>query len=167
MRAGDHVRVLREGRWDHAIDCGDRTVIRLVRGATAPAIRRTAMAEFARDAGEVGVVPHRERVYPPREVVARAYSRMRDSSFVHMFADPEHFAVWCKSGLAPARRGATAPLPGTSSPAPRPSPARRAAHAKRTLRVKRPIRAKGATRSKRAARSRPPARAKRGKKRRR
>jgi hypothetical protein len=111
MRTGDHLRVLREGRWDHAIDCGDRTVIHFAAGA-GPAIRRSPLADFARTGERVEVVPHAERVYPPREVVARAYSRMRGPSFVHMFADAEQFAVWCKSGFLPPPHAGTADAPG-------------------------------------------------------
>lgn len=113
MRAGDHVRVLREGRWDHAIDCGDRTVIHFV-GGPSPAVRRSALADFARIGERVEVVPHAERVYPAREVVARAYSRMGDPSFAHMFAGTEQFAVWCKSGLLPAAPAAGPGAPGSA-----------------------------------------------------
>ncbi len=117
MRAGDHVRVLREGRWDHAIDCGDRTVIHFVGGPGA-AIRHSPLADFARIGERVEVVPHLERVHPPREVVARAYSRMGDPAFAHMFGGAEQFAVWCKSGLLPPPSGAAPwPLPAEAAPA--------------------------------------------------
>ncbi len=122
MRVGDHVRVLREGRWDHAIDCGDHTVIHFVAGAS-PAVRHTALADFARIGERVEVVPHPERVYPAREVVARAYSRLGDASFGHMFASAEQFAVWCKSGLLPPVPAA-APGPAASAATGSRAPAR-------------------------------------------
>ncbi len=111
MRTGDHVRVLKEGRWDHAIDCGDRTVIHFVAGAR-PAVCHTALADFARIGEPVEVVPHPERVHPAREVVARAWSRLGNPSFAHMFTGAEQFAVWCKSGLLPP-----APLPAAPAAA--------------------------------------------------
>ena len=36
---GEHIRALKDGRWVHAIDCGDETVLHLVEEATPP--RRT------------------------------------------------------------------------------------------------------------------------------
>jgi len=151
MRAGDHVRVLREGRWDHAIDCGDRTVIHFVAGS-GPAIRRSPLTDFARIGERVEVVPHLERVYPPREVVARAYSRLRAPPFVHMFADAEQFAAWCKSGLLP---GAPAGAAAGSGPAPAGVAAAKVRAPRR--RAKRRARAVGRTAGR--ARSRAPARA--------
>ena len=158
MLAGDHVRVLREGRWDHAIDCGDRTVIHFVGGA-GTAIRRSPLADFVRVGERVEVVPHAERVYPPREVVARAYSRMCGPSFVHMFTDAEQFAVWCKSGLLqPPPAGAAPgprPAPESAAPAKVRAPARRggkkAGAAKRAPRAKAP-KARARARPRKAAR---------------
>ena len=55
----------------------------------------------------VGVVPsqvvtHTERAYPPKQVVARAFSRFADSAYASMFESSESFAVWCKTGKLPA-----------------------------------------------------------------
>ncbi len=128
MRAGDHVRVLREGRWDHAIDCGDRTVIHFVGGSGA-AVRHSPLGDFAGIGERVEVVPHPERVYPAREVVVRAYSRMQDPSFAHMFADAEQFAVWCKNGLLPPAAtgtgGGSRPARAAAAPANVGAPRRR------------------------------------------
>src|SRR5512142_2852548 len=102
MEAGDHLRALKNGVWEHAIDCGDRTVFRFTRGnGTAPEVRRTPFAEFEDGAERVEVVAHPERAYPAPMVVARAFSRIREAALVHMFADSEQFALWCKTGQLP------------------------------------------------------------------
>jgi hypothetical protein len=100
MIIGDHIRVLKGGRWLHGIDCGDRTVIYFSAGADngEPGVQRARLSEFASGAGQVQIVNHAERVFPPRMVVARAFSRLRESAFSQMFFDSEQFAAWCKSG---------------------------------------------------------------------
>jgi hypothetical protein len=99
MKAGDHVRILKDGSWLHAIDVGDRTVIHFAPGAGA---RRARVEEIAGGGARVEVVTHTARVYPPSTVVARAFSRF-EPAYASMFADSEAFAVWCKTGQAPAR----------------------------------------------------------------
>jgi hypothetical protein len=127
MTQGDHVRARRGGVWDHAIDVGDRTVVRYAAGA---GIQRCEYADFVAGADEVEVVVHRERVYRPPLVVARAFSRFAESAFNSMFGSSEQFALWCKSGkLAPA--GPAAPPRKAARAAARPraggaKPARRA-----------------------------------------
>jgi hypothetical protein len=103
LTVGDHVRALRGGVWHHAIDVGDRTVIGFTPGA-GPV--RTSLAAFAAGANRVEVVVHREPVYAPRAVVARAFSRFADAAYAWMFPGPEQFASWCKSGRIPAGEGA-------------------------------------------------------------
>lgn len=119
MRPGDHIRILRDGGWDHAIAVGDRTVIHFARGE---GVKRSLLSALASDHAPMEVVTHREPVYAPRRVVARAFSRFADSAYAAMFADSEAFACWCKAGRAPAQAsgGAAAGLVG---PVPQPDAA--------------------------------------------
>jgi hypothetical protein len=110
MTQGDHVRARRGGAWDHAIDVGDRTVIRFVPGA---GFERCEYGDFVAGADRVEVVVHRERVFRPSLVVARAFSRFAEAAYAGMFRSPGQFAVWCKTDRVP---GEEAAAPG---PAPR------------------------------------------------
>ncbi len=99
MSIGDHIRALQSGRWVHGIDCGDRTVICFSTGTNgAPGLQRVHLSELPGGSAGVQVVTHTERVFPPKMVVARAFSRLRESAFSQMFSDSEQFATWCKSG---------------------------------------------------------------------
>jgi hypothetical protein len=113
---GDHIRALKGGRWIHGIDGGDKTVLHLG-DRPGPRVLRTYGPLFVEGAEAVEVVAHREPVYPPRSVVARAWSPVRDPSLGEMFRDSEAFARWCKSGRLPEASPAPAPA------APRPVPA--------------------------------------------
>lgn len=172
MNQGDHVRALRGGVWDHAIDLGDRTVIRFVPGR---GLERGAYAGFTDGAEAVEVVVHRERVYRPPLVVARAFSRMAETAYAAMFVDPEQFAVWCKSGALPpatpeaapatprrarSARAAAAPARFRARAAGKGRKARPAARSKpgSKSRSARPARKKPAPRKKAAGRARRPAR---------
>jgi hypothetical protein len=157
MKLGDHIRVTVGGRTDHAIDCGDNTVIHL-----APAVgerfevRRSLLNQFALGAERVEVVPYGARGFPPAMVVGRAFSRLGATATGPMFASPEHFAVWCVNGLVPAAPHASAPAPAPGRPpaaAPAPTPARPARkHGGGPAGAKRPARAqKPAARKARAA----------------
>ena len=95
---GEHIRALRRGRWMHAIDCGDETVIHLADDGSPSAVRRSYRPEFVSGAETVEVVRHRERTFPADEVVARAYSRIADPALAAMFGDSESFAEWCATG---------------------------------------------------------------------
>jgi len=98
---GDHIRARKGGGWDHAIDCGDQTVIHLVADSSVPSsdrVRRSYRPVFLSGADRVEVVTHRERVFAPRQVVARAYSRARETALAGMFRDASEFASWCKTG---------------------------------------------------------------------
>jgi hypothetical protein len=121
---GEHIRARRDGRWIHAIDCGDETVIQLAEDAPGPAsVRRSYRPTFVQGAETVEVVTHRERTFPPVEVVARAYSRIADPTLAAMFRDSEAFAAWCATGRLPSGApnvvapGASAP-PAEREPAP-------------------------------------------------
>jgi hypothetical protein len=154
---GDHIRALKGGRWNHAIDCGDETVIHLDEdGSERPAIRRSYRPEFVSGASVVEVVSHRSRAFPADEVVARAYSRIANPALAAMFLSSESFAEWCATGRAspsaaeagrkdaatrttakagparprkpPARARPAAPARGkTGSPRSRPAPGTKAA----------------------------------------
>jgi hypothetical protein len=150
MTAGDHVRVLRHGTWDHAIDIGDRTVIRFTpRGG----LERRAFSDFVAGGERIEVVVHREPVHRAAQVVRRAFSRFAETAFQAMFRDAEQFAVWCKNGRMPP--AAVAP-PGPVSRA----AARVRAPAAPAVKARAAVKAKPAAKGKRAAMAKAPAKAK-------
>jgi hypothetical protein len=160
---GEHIRALKGGRWVHAIDCGDETVLHLVDEAPPQRVRRAYRPEFVAGSDAVEVVTHRERTFPPREVVRRAYSRASDPALAVMFRDSEAFAEWCKTGRLSGARNVAVEIPGLA-PAPAAgatvgAPARAAARARKPstrAKARKPA-AKGKAR---AAARRAPARAK-------
>ena len=130
---GDHIRALKGGKWVHGIDLGDQRVLHLVEDpglAPGDRLRRVYKPEFTAGSTAVELVVHRERTYPARAVVARAWSRFMDPSVVAMFRDSEAFAAWCKIGRLPEAapvngqpvKVAAAPRPA-AKPAARPAPA--------------------------------------------
>lgn len=131
---GDHIRTLKAGRWTHAIDCGDETVILLADDAAAlRRVRRSYRPEFVGGADTVEVVLHRERTFPADEVVARAYSRISDPALASMFRDSEAFAEWCATGRVPsAPPNVAISVPGVAvkAAAAAPAPARAESGAK-------------------------------------
>jgi hypothetical protein len=150
---GDHIRTLKAGRWTHAIDCGDETVIVLAGDAAeAPRVRRSYRPDFVAGADTVEVVRHRERTFPAEEVVARAYSRISDPALASTFRDSEAFAEWCTTGrLTTAPQNVAVSAPGVSPaavppsppatrsarpPAAKPKPARKAARARPATKAK-------------------------------
>jgi hypothetical protein len=122
---GEHIRALRRGRWMHAIDCGDETVIHLADDGSPSVVRRSYRPEFVSGAEMVEVVRHRERTFPADEVVARAYSRIADPALAAMFGDSESFAEWCATGRLAAATGPTAAGVAAAARAPA-QPARKA-----------------------------------------
>ena len=126
MRAGDHIRITRGGVSEHAIEVGDRTVIHFVQGE---GVRRSRLYQLAPDGARVEVVVHPHRVYVPKQVVARAFSRFSDSAYAAMFRDSEEFASWCKTGKVPARPLAPSRAPTSSERAPRAAKPARAGRA--------------------------------------
>jgi lecithin:retinol acyltransferase len=170
---GEHIRTRRAGRWTHAIDCGDETVIHLAEdGPGATRVRRSYRPEFVSGAETVEVVTHRQRTFPANEIVARAYSRISDPGLAAMFRDSEAFAEWCATGRLPASPSNVAlsgPPVAAASPAQAPQPPAKArpssaprAAGRAAPRARRPAKraaAKGA-RPKRAAKKSPPARKK-------
>lgn len=145
---GDHIRTLKAGRWIHAIDCGDETVILLADDAAQPPrVRRGYRPEFVAGADAVEVVTHRERTFPADEVVARAYSRISDPALASAFRDSEAFAEWCTTGRLPA----TAPNVALSVPGVAPAPPQRKAPPRPAAKGKKPVaKAKPARGAKRA-----------------
>jgi len=147
---GDHIRALKNGRWTHAIDLGDQRVLFLVDQPGLPPadrLRRVYRPDFTAGATRVELVVHRERTYPSKAVVARAWSRFMDPSVLAMFADSEQFAAWCKIGrlpeVAPPPPARPARKAAAAKPAAvRPAPAARAARKKAAAR--KPVVKKGA-----------------------
>lgn len=161
---GDHIRTLRTGRWTHAIDCGDETVILLSDDGDARRVRRGYRPEFVSGAEAVEVVRHRERTFPADEVVARAYSRIADPALAAMFRDSEAFADWCTTGRVPSGppRVAVAPAAPVEAP-PAPARGRKTATVKAAARSRPRVAPKAAPKrkaraSRRAAPARKPAR---------
>jgi hypothetical protein len=116
---GEHIRALKGGRWIHAVDCGDETVLHLVDEAPPARVRRAYRPEFVAGAVAVETVTHRERTFPSGEIVRRAYSRASDPALAAMFRDSEAFAEWCATGRLPGPRSVAPDVPG-AAPAPAP-----------------------------------------------
>jgi hypothetical protein len=129
---GDHIRTLKAGRWTHAIDCGDETVLALLDEAgRPPRVGRSYRPEFVAGAESVEIVFHRERTFPAAEVVARAYSRIADPALASMFRDSQAFAEWCTTGRLPvAPRNVAIGAPALSGRAATPPPIAPAAAAR-------------------------------------
>lgn len=127
---GEHIRTRKDGRWNHAIDCGDETVIHLEGDVGRARVRRSYRPEFVSGAEVVEVVTHRERTFPATEVVARAYSRIADPALAAMFRDSEAFADWCTTGRlssGPANLLAPPPARKVNTSAAGPAPVARQA----------------------------------------
>jgi hypothetical protein len=154
---GEHIRALKGGQWLHAIDCGDETVLHLAEDAAPRRVRRAYRPEFVAGAQSVEIVTHRERTFPPKEVVRRAYSRAADPALAAMFPDSEAFAGWCTTGRLTAPRNVVG-VPGVqgreAAGAPRPGAPRRERAVSRTKPAGRP-----AKRAKSGAPARKPKRA--------
>ena len=149
---GEHIRILKDGRWIHAVDCGDETVLHLVEEAPPPRVRRAYRPEFVAGATAVEIVTHRERTFPAKDIVKRAYSRASDPALASMFRDSEAFVEWCTTGrlsgtrnvaLAPAAAPAPPPAPGASpagkaAPKAAPKAAAKRAHPKEAAKAKAP-----------------------------
>jgi len=157
MGHGEHLRILVGGRYDHGIDCGDRTVLHLAlpAGGGLPVVRRSLFPDFVRGAEKVEVVRHAERTHPPKMVVSRAFSKLGDTAVGAMFPSAEHFVAWCLTGLAPL---AHLELPAKAGPGARAKPALPAA-AKATAAPAKARSAAPAAKAPAKAPARPPAKA--------
>ena len=130
---GQHIRAQKDGRWIHAIDCGDETVLHLVEDSSTARVRRAYKPEFVAGSACVEVVTHRERTFPAKEIVRRAYSRASDPALASMFRSSEAFAAWCATGRVPGGSAAAelvdlSPAPAAARPA---ATARKAAPARK------------------------------------
>lgn len=132
---GDHIRALKGGSWVHGIDGGDGTVLHLGEGP-GPTVLRTYRPLFVEGSEAFEVVTHREPVFPPRSVVARAFGPLRDPALAAMFADSAAFAHWCKSGRMP--EASLVPPPAAARPPV--ASARAGARAVRPAKAERPRR---------------------------
>jgi len=110
---GDHVYVQRLGGLytHHGIDCGGGEVIHLTAaGPGLPSVRSVARDDFAE--GSAILVRDYAKFFAsedaaeraidvsPDAVVARARSRLGQIGFDLFFNNCEHFATWCRTGLA-------------------------------------------------------------------
>lgn len=154
---GEHIRVLKGGRWIHAIDCGDETVLQLVESAPPPRVRRAYRPEFVAGAEAVEVVTHRERTFPAKEVVRRGYSRASDPTLAAMFQDSEAFAEWCKTGRIPGARNYAVELAGAAEQSVRVEPRRAPKPAKAKARAAAPPRRAAAAKARPAPKRKPTA----------
>src|SRR5512146_2678939 len=111
---GQHIRILKGGRWVHAVDCGDETVLHLAEEAPPPRVRRAYRPEFVAGADAVEIVTHRERTFPAKEIVKRAYSRASDPALASMFHDSESFVEWCTTGRLASPRNVALAVPGVA-----------------------------------------------------
>jgi hypothetical protein len=153
---GEHIRALKGGRWIHAIDCGDETVLHLAEDQTPRRVRRAYRPEFVSGAETVERVTHRERTFPPKEVVRRAYSRAADATLASMFRDSEAFAAWCTTGRPSGPRNVAIGVPAEAqarATAPKRKPAKPPPKRKRVA-AKSKHRAKGRARPRRSAAAR-------------
>lgn len=92
-------------------------------------MRRAYRPELVAGAATVEVVTHRERTFPARQIVERAYSRASDPALAAMFRDSEAFVEWCTTGRLSAAPNVAVTVPGVA-PAQRsakPAPAKRSA----------------------------------------
>ncbi len=108
MAHGDHIFVHCTGYSHHGIDCGDGNVIHFdftpkrkffscVSGDTSR-IRETSIEEFSLGR-EIQIRDYAQSSSADR-VLERARSRLGESGY-HLFANNcEHFARWCKTGVA-------------------------------------------------------------------
>ena len=151
---GQHIRILKGGRWVHAVDCGDETVLHLAEETPPPRVRRAYRPEFVAGAEAVEVVTHRERTFPAKEIVKRAYSRASDPALAAMFHDSESFVEWCTSGRLSAARNVAVEVPGIAPAIPKPPAAPK--NGKPTGTAKAAVKARAADRAKPAARAAKP-----------
>lgn len=114
---GEHIRILKDGRWVHAIDCGDQTVLHLSEETPPARVRRAYRPEFVAGASAVEVITHRERTFPAKDIVKRAYSRASDPALASMFRDSEAFVEWCTTGRLAAPHNVALEAPGAAAPA--------------------------------------------------
>lgn len=112
---GDHFIVFRPlvrpiGYYHHGVYVGNGEVIHYA-GETAESavIRRDSVAAFA-DGGEVRIICHEDgKCYPPEKVVENAEwyrdsKRFEKKAYNFFLNNCEHFARWCKTGIAECKQ---------------------------------------------------------------
>ena len=106
MARGDHIRVRRFLYRHEGIDCGDGTVIHytgtLWKRRNAQ-VKRTPLDRFVGRSKKVEIVTYAEEV-SPEEVMDRAEGRLGERKYSLLFNNCEHFATWCKTGIADSRQ---------------------------------------------------------------
>lgn len=108
MARGDHLFIYCLGYSHHGIDLGNGNVIHFDSGPwrkfvshttdAPPTIRETTLDQFAR--GRELLVRLYDLGDDPELVVDRARSRLGEEGYELFDNNCEHFAVWCKTGLA-------------------------------------------------------------------
>lgn len=108
MARGDQIYVYRElfkldGLYQHhGIDCGNGTVIHYRKPSEV--VERTSLETFSRG-NLVYVKQYLEGFYfVPEVVVERAESRLGEKKYNMLFNNCEHFATWCKIGIADSKQ---------------------------------------------------------------
>ena len=102
MARGDQIYVMREflnfqGVYEHhGIDCGDGTVIHYRKPSET--IERTSIATFTR--GGKLYLKQYQVGYIADTTISRAQSRLGEQKYNLLFNNCEHFASWCKTGIA-------------------------------------------------------------------
>jgi hypothetical protein len=123
---GEHIRARKGDRWLHGIDLGDQRILFLDEQPGLPPadrLRRVYRPEFTAGSSRVETVVHRERAYPAKMVVARAWSRFMDPTALAALTTSQQFAEWCKVGRIPAAPEAVSPAAPTPAPRPAVAPA--------------------------------------------
>lgn len=116
MAKGDHIYYFRGGGTysHHGIDCGDGTVVHFetspwqklaggLRSGELPQVARTSLEEFAlgHSVDEILVRDYDVRqIDHARTTLERAESRLGEEGYSVFNNNCEHFAVWCKTGMA-------------------------------------------------------------------
>lgn len=95
FKLGDHLKVARFGYTHHGIYSGCQKVI----ARTRDGIREYSLAEFS-EGSPVEVVLHNDRVFGRFESVLRARSRIGENDYHLLWANCEHFVLWCITGKA-------------------------------------------------------------------
>lgn len=102
LRPGDHLRVWRGLYAHHGIYIGGGTVMEHAKPCEGGHIRRVLIDEFARGARIQALNP--QNSLAPHVVVRRALSAEGMPGYNALSRNCEHFAKWCKTGIASSRQ---------------------------------------------------------------
>ena len=95
FKLGDHLKVARLGYTHHGIYSGCQKVIARTRNG----VHEYSLDEFSEGA-PIEVVLHNDRVFGRFESVLRARSRLGEDDYHLLWANCEHFVLWCITGKA-------------------------------------------------------------------